>query len=229
MSAVAGCTATTDPGWEVDAFGGVSSLCQPMEADLYGCSDPCWWPAQVPDMMSTYGTGTPRPPTRWKTGATWAPYSRKTSDRPDKNNKGKPHETWILRTARAHRRRLCRRLDGPGGRHRARPQGRPRIPDRHQLPEQPARGGRGQRHALQDLPHARRLRTRHGDDGAGQAHRLRAKQPFRRHLRHRPDTCGTTFHANLSNVPGKWGVRCSPSPSAPTARKCMPRSTRPSA
>lgn len=31
MSAVAGCTATTDPGWEVDAFGGVSSLCQPME------------------------------------------------------------------------------------------------------------------------------------------------------------------------------------------------------
>ena len=25
-----------------------------MEADLYGCSDPCWWPAQVPDMMSTY-------------------------------------------------------------------------------------------------------------------------------------------------------------------------------
>jgi hypothetical protein len=32
----------------------VSSLCQPMEADLYGCSDPCWWPAQVPDMMSTY-------------------------------------------------------------------------------------------------------------------------------------------------------------------------------
>jgi len=25
-----------------------------MEAALYGCSDPCWWPAQVPDMMSTY-------------------------------------------------------------------------------------------------------------------------------------------------------------------------------
>lgn len=21
-----------------------------MEADLYGCSDPCWWPAQVPDV-----------------------------------------------------------------------------------------------------------------------------------------------------------------------------------
>ncbi|MFL6608652.1 MAG: quinohemoprotein amine dehydrogenase subunit gamma, partial [Pseudomonas sp.] len=53
MSSVAGCASTTDPGWEIDAFGGVSSLCQPMEADLYGCSDPCWWPAQVPDMMST--------------------------------------------------------------------------------------------------------------------------------------------------------------------------------
>ena len=25
-----------------------------MEADLYGCSDPCWWPAQVPDTMNTY-------------------------------------------------------------------------------------------------------------------------------------------------------------------------------
>lgn len=54
MGSVAGCTATFDPGWEVDAFGGVASLCQPMEADLYGCSDPCWWPAQVPDMMNTY-------------------------------------------------------------------------------------------------------------------------------------------------------------------------------
>ena len=25
-----------------------------MESDLYGCADPCWWPAQVPDMMNTY-------------------------------------------------------------------------------------------------------------------------------------------------------------------------------
>ncbi|HKM27415.1 MAG TPA: quinohemoprotein amine dehydrogenase subunit gamma [Thiopseudomonas sp.] len=54
MSAVVGCTATTDPGWEVDAFGGVSSLCQPMESDLYGCADPCWWPAQLPDIMNTH-------------------------------------------------------------------------------------------------------------------------------------------------------------------------------
>lgn len=54
MSALAGCTATVDPGWEVDAFGGVASLCQPMEADLYGCADPCWWPAQVPDVMNSY-------------------------------------------------------------------------------------------------------------------------------------------------------------------------------
>lgn len=54
MNSVAGCASTFDPGWEIDAFGGVASLCQPMEADLYGCSDPCWWPAQVPDMMNTY-------------------------------------------------------------------------------------------------------------------------------------------------------------------------------
>ncbi len=54
MQTVAGCASTMDPGWEVDAFGGVASLCQPMEADLYGCSDPCWWPAQVPDVMNTY-------------------------------------------------------------------------------------------------------------------------------------------------------------------------------
>ncbi len=54
MSTVVGCSATTDPGWEVDMFGGVASLCQPMEADLYGCADPCWWPAQVPDLMTTY-------------------------------------------------------------------------------------------------------------------------------------------------------------------------------
>jgi hypothetical protein len=25
-----------------------------MESDLYGCADPCWWPAQVPDLMNTY-------------------------------------------------------------------------------------------------------------------------------------------------------------------------------
>ena len=54
MNSLVGCTTTFDPGWEVDAFGGVAALCQPMEADLYGCTDPCWWPAQVPDTMSTY-------------------------------------------------------------------------------------------------------------------------------------------------------------------------------
>ena len=54
QTVTAGCTTTFDPGWEVDPFGGVAALCQPMEADLYGCSDPCWWPAQVPDTMVTY-------------------------------------------------------------------------------------------------------------------------------------------------------------------------------
>jgi hypothetical protein len=54
MQSVSGCSTSTDPGWEVDPFGGVASLCQPMEADLYGCADPCWWPAQVPDTINTY-------------------------------------------------------------------------------------------------------------------------------------------------------------------------------
>ncbi|KZL19899.1 Quinohemoprotein amine dehydrogenase subunit gamma [Pseudovibrio axinellae] len=57
----AGCSATFDPGWEVDPFGGVAALCQPMEADLYGCSDPCWWPAQVPDTMVSHP--------KWTSGA----------------------------------------------------------------------------------------------------------------------------------------------------------------
>ncbi|WP_207063005.1 quinohemoprotein amine dehydrogenase subunit gamma [Motiliproteus sp. SC1-56] len=54
MQTVVGCTGVTDPGWEVDPFGGLGSLCQPMEADLYGCADACWWPAQVPDTMNTH-------------------------------------------------------------------------------------------------------------------------------------------------------------------------------
>lgn len=69
MQTVAGCTATLDPGWEVDAFGGVTSLCQPMEADLYGCADPCWWPAQVPDTMNTYpdwNAAAPNSPQDWR-------------------------------------------------------------------------------------------------------------------------------------------------------------------
>ena len=54
MATIAGCTTVFDPGWETDAMGGVAGLCQPMEADLYGCTDPCWWPAQVPDSIGTY-------------------------------------------------------------------------------------------------------------------------------------------------------------------------------
>jgi hypothetical protein len=66
MQSVAGCATTFDPGWEVDPFGGVASLCQPMEADLYGCADPCWWPAQVPDTINTYPD--------WSKGAPSAQY-----------------------------------------------------------------------------------------------------------------------------------------------------------
>lgn len=54
MQTVVGCTSSLDPGWEVDPFGSLAALCQPMEADLYGCTDPCWWPAQVPDTINTY-------------------------------------------------------------------------------------------------------------------------------------------------------------------------------
>jgi hypothetical protein len=40
-----------------------------MEADLYGCSDPCWWPAQVPDTINTYpdwSTGAPSAAQDWR-------------------------------------------------------------------------------------------------------------------------------------------------------------------
>jgi len=69
QAVVAGCSSTFDPGWEVDPFGGVAGLCQPMEADLYGCSDPCWWPAQVPDTMNTYpdwNAKAPSAPRDWR-------------------------------------------------------------------------------------------------------------------------------------------------------------------
>ena len=69
MQTVVGCTATADPGWEVDAFGGIANLCQPLEADLYGCADPCWWPAQVPDTMNSYPNwagDTTNPSTEWR-------------------------------------------------------------------------------------------------------------------------------------------------------------------
>lgn len=80
MQSVVGCAATTDPGWEVDAFGGVAGLCQPMEADLYGCADPCWWPAQVPDTMTTYpgwGEGQSSASRDWRELETVFPKSKK--------------------------------------------------------------------------------------------------------------------------------------------------------
>ncbi len=58
LGTVVGCATTFDPGWELDGFGSVASLCQPMEADLYGCTDPCWWPAQTPDTLNTSPTWT---------------------------------------------------------------------------------------------------------------------------------------------------------------------------
>jgi hypothetical protein len=50
------CTTVFDPGWEVDVFGGLGGLCQPVEADLYGTADwHCWWPAQTPDVYNNRG------------------------------------------------------------------------------------------------------------------------------------------------------------------------------
>lgn len=49
-----GCSLIFDPGWETDSSGGVTGLCQPVEADLYGCYDDCWWPAQVPDQLTNH-------------------------------------------------------------------------------------------------------------------------------------------------------------------------------
>jgi Quinohemoprotein amine dehydrogenase, gamma subunit len=46
-----GCALIFDPGWETDSTRSVTGLCQPVEADLYGCYDDCWWPAQVPDQL----------------------------------------------------------------------------------------------------------------------------------------------------------------------------------
>ncbi len=69
MQSVVGCTSINDPGWEVDPFGGVASLCQPLESDLYGCADACWWPAQVPDTMNTHptwGADNPKPNEDWR-------------------------------------------------------------------------------------------------------------------------------------------------------------------
>ncbi|MFZ3052708.1 MAG: quinohemoprotein amine dehydrogenase subunit gamma [Sulfuricurvum sp.] len=62
MQSVVGCVTTFDPGWEVDSDGGLAGLCQPMEADLYGCADPCWWPSQVPDTSSSYTSWSAKTP-----------------------------------------------------------------------------------------------------------------------------------------------------------------------
>lgn len=49
-----GCALIFDPGWEADGSGQMTGLCQPMEADLYGCYDECWWPAQLPDQLTSF-------------------------------------------------------------------------------------------------------------------------------------------------------------------------------
>lgn len=47
-----GCTLSFSPGWEVDAGGGTSGLCQPVERDIYDCYVDCFWPVQVPDHVN---------------------------------------------------------------------------------------------------------------------------------------------------------------------------------
>ena len=48
MAQPIGCTTIFNPGWEANPWGGASSMCAPMEADLLSCANLCWWPAQVP-------------------------------------------------------------------------------------------------------------------------------------------------------------------------------------
>lgn len=63
-----GCTTALNPGVEVDPNGSVASLCTPWEADLYGCSEPCYWPASVPDSMTypEWNDGTINGETDWR-------------------------------------------------------------------------------------------------------------------------------------------------------------------
>ena len=51
MAQPIGCTTIFNPGWEANPWGGASSMCAPMEADLLSCANLCWWPAQVPDSL----------------------------------------------------------------------------------------------------------------------------------------------------------------------------------
>ena len=49
-----GCTTIFAPGWEADSAGGTSTLCTPIERDLYDCYHSCYWPAQVPDALTNF-------------------------------------------------------------------------------------------------------------------------------------------------------------------------------
>ncbi len=51
MNQPVGCTTIFNPGWEANPWGGTSSMCAPVEADLLSCANVCWWPAQVPDSL----------------------------------------------------------------------------------------------------------------------------------------------------------------------------------
>lgn len=64
-----GCTTALDPGVEVASSGGVSTLCVPWESDLFGCSEPCYWPAQVPDTITypEWSDGRISGPEDWRT------------------------------------------------------------------------------------------------------------------------------------------------------------------
>ena len=53
MAQPIGCTTIFNPGWEANPWGGASSMCAPMEADLLSCANLCWWPAQVPDSLQS--------------------------------------------------------------------------------------------------------------------------------------------------------------------------------
>jgi hypothetical protein len=54
MNQPVGCTTIFNPGWEANPWGGTNGMCAPVEADLLGCANACWWPAQVPDSLQNY-------------------------------------------------------------------------------------------------------------------------------------------------------------------------------
>ena len=72
MNQPVGCTTIFNPGWEANPWGGTSSMCAPVEADLLSCANVCWWPAQCRTVCRTPRSGQKRVRARpRRTGGAW--------------------------------------------------------------------------------------------------------------------------------------------------------------